>query len=130
MTMTIGELSRRTGVPIKALRDYADAGMIYTLGRSPANYRLFDADALWCVRQIRELRALGLTLAEIAQLSSEDCAGPSMADLLRGSRERVRSRIAQQQAILHRIDQFEADHHGELVTDGTCSLDSHPAGRP
>jgi DNA-binding transcriptional MerR regulator len=46
--MTVGELSRRTDVPIKALREYADGGLIYTVGRSATNYRLFDSDALWC----------------------------------------------------------------------------------
>lgn len=33
--MTVGELSRRTGVPIKTLRQYTDWGLIYTIGRSP-----------------------------------------------------------------------------------------------
>ncbi len=39
--MTIGQLSRRTGVPIKALREYERLGFLYTLGRSESNYRLF-----------------------------------------------------------------------------------------
>lgn len=68
--MTIGALSRRTGVPVKALREYEDAGLIYTMGRSPGNYRLFDETALWCVGVIGTLRALGLTLAEIRELAT------------------------------------------------------------
>lgn len=44
--MTVGELSRRTGVSVRKLREYTDLGLIYTLGRSPANVRLFDTDAL------------------------------------------------------------------------------------
>lgn len=44
--MTVGELSRRTDVPIKALREYTDGGLIYTVGRSATNYRLFGNDAL------------------------------------------------------------------------------------
>ena len=32
--MTIGTLSRRTGIPVKALRTYEDMGLIYTVGRS------------------------------------------------------------------------------------------------
>jgi hypothetical protein len=32
--MTIGQLSRRTGVPIKVLRHYEDLGFLYTLGRT------------------------------------------------------------------------------------------------
>jgi MerR family transcriptional regulator, copper efflux regulator len=39
--MTIGQLSRRTGVPIKVLREYERLGFVYTLGRSAGNYRLF-----------------------------------------------------------------------------------------
>ncbi|MDT9701273.1 MerR family transcriptional regulator [Streptomyces sp. P17] len=67
--MTVGDLSRRTGVTVKALREYTDLGLIYTLGRSPAGYRLYDPDALRCVRFIGELRGLGLTIAEIRELT-------------------------------------------------------------
>jgi hypothetical protein len=46
--MTIGQLARRTGVSIKTLREYERLGLIYTLGRSESNYRLFDESAFWC----------------------------------------------------------------------------------
>lgn len=45
VVMTIGGLSRQTGVPVKTLREYEDLGLIYTVGRSAGNYRLFDAEA-------------------------------------------------------------------------------------
>lgn len=67
--MTVGTLSRRTGVPVKLLREYEDAGLIYTAGRSEGNYRLFDDEALWCVEVITSMRGLGLTLAEIRELT-------------------------------------------------------------
>ncbi|WP_234353228.1 MerR family transcriptional regulator [Streptomyces ardesiacus] len=73
--MTVGELSRLTGVPVKTLREYTDLGLIYTLGRSPANYRLYNGDALWCVRFIGELRGLGLTVAEIRELTAARADG-------------------------------------------------------
>ncbi|HEX6818257.1 MAG TPA: MerR family transcriptional regulator [Ktedonobacterales bacterium] len=63
--MTIGQLSRRTGVSIKVLREYERLGFLYTLGRSERNYRLFGEEALWCVPVIQGLRSLGLTLSEI-----------------------------------------------------------------
>jgi MerR family copper efflux transcriptional regulator len=66
--MTIGSLSRRTGVPVKALRAYEDAGLVCSVGRSAGNYRLFDEEALWCVAVVGALRGLGLTLAEIREL--------------------------------------------------------------
>ena len=68
--MTIGALSRRTGVPVKTLREYEDLGFLYTAGRSPGGYRLFDGEALWCVQVVTTMRALGLTLAEMRGLST------------------------------------------------------------
>jgi len=54
--ITVGELSRRTGVPAKALREYTDWGLIDTLGRSQANHRLYPSDAVWRVQAIAILR--------------------------------------------------------------------------
>ena len=119
--MTIGDLSRRTGVPVKTLRKYEDMGLIYTAGRSPGNYRLFDEEALWCVGVIGNLRGLGLTLAEICELSEiylariEDPIGPRLAAVLRAARGRVEDRIAELQQLLGRIDDFEAGHAAELA---------------
>nr|WP_062986792.1 MerR family transcriptional regulator [Nocardia salmonicida] len=124
--MTIGELSRRSGVPVKALREYSDLGLIYTLGRSPAGYRLYTTDALWCVRFIGELRGLGLTIAEICHLVAalDDDAGQSvgsrLAELLRRSRQRLRQRITDYQQILDRIDEFESEYRAHLVADDLC----------
>jgi hypothetical protein len=40
--MTVGELGRRTGMSAKATREFEGLGLIYSAGRSEANYRLFD----------------------------------------------------------------------------------------
>jgi DNA-binding transcriptional MerR regulator len=119
--MTVGELSRRTGVPIKAIREYTDSGLIYSVGRSPANYRLFTTNALWCVRWIGQLRGLGLTLAEIRDLA-HDCPqdnaeliGPLLGERLRTARDRLDARIAELQRTRSRLDEFEAIHHLQLA---------------
>lgn len=44
--MTIGQLSQRSGVPIKTLREYEHLGFLCTMGRSESNYRLFSEEAL------------------------------------------------------------------------------------
>lgn len=118
--LTIGELSRRTGVPVKALRDYVDRGLIYSAGRSPGNYRLFDDEALWCVRVITTLRSLGLTVAEICELSIAYLApasgpvGPALGEVLRAVRARTQTRIAELQARLERIAEYEEAFRAEL----------------
>jgi MerR family transcriptional regulator, copper efflux regulator len=118
--MTIGTLSRRTGVPVKALRDYEDASLIYTVGRSAGNYRLFDDEALWCVAVVGSLRSLGLTLAEIERLAGSylvqagEPIAPRLAALLAAVRARTAERITELEQLLERVDAFEADHLDEL----------------
>lgn len=128
MQMTIGELSRRTGMPVKALREYEGMGLIYTVGRSSGNYRLFDDSALWCVEVIRALRSLGLTVAEIKEIAGiylgqpDQPIGPHLACRLRGARARVNARIDELQQLRRRIDQFEAGHAAELAGHGDGDL--------
>ncbi len=118
--MTIGELSRRTGMPVKALREYADMGIVYMLGRSPGNYRLFDESALWCVEVIRGLRSLGLTVADIREIAAiyltrtDQPIGPHLAARLYAAQARIEARIAELQELRRRIDNFAAAHAAEL----------------
>jgi MerR family transcriptional regulator, copper efflux regulator len=118
--MTIGVLSRRTGVSVKALREYEGMGLIYTVGRSPGNYRLFGEEALWCIGMVGVLRGLGLTLAEIQELAgmylqpSDEPIGPRLAKVLGVVRNRTEARVADLQSLLQRIEDFEVGHEAEL----------------
>jgi MerR family transcriptional regulator, copper efflux regulator len=118
--MTVGELSRRTGTPVKALRRYEQLGLIYTVGRSSANYRLFDESALWCIQVIHNLRALGLTVAEISDLAGiylgkpDLPIGPELAERLRTVRARIDDRIGALQEVRRRMDDFETRYEEEL----------------
>ncbi|WP_350341503.1 MerR family transcriptional regulator [Candidatus Nephthysia bennettiae] len=76
-------------MPVKALREYSDMGLVYTIGRSPGNYRLFDESALWCVKVIRGLRSLGLSVAEVASVylaRTDQPIGPHLAERLSAAR--------------------------------------------
>lgn len=123
--MTVGELSRRTGTPARALRAWTDTGLVYSAGRSPAGYRLYDESALWCVAVIGELRGLGLTLAEIRALADVylgqpgEPVGPHLAALLRRARDRADTRIAALRELRERIDQALArdDLAGDALRD-------------
>ncbi len=135
--MTIGALSKRTGMPVKALREYEGMGLIYSVGRSGGNYRLFGQDALWCVEMVRTLRALGLTLAEIQELAGallrerDRPIGPRLAEALRAARSRTEERIESLREMVRRIDAFARAHPGELAgtRDFSFPLDSPPRGR-
>jgi DNA-binding transcriptional MerR regulator len=119
--MTVGQLSQRTGLSHKAIRDLEGRGLIYSAGRSESNYRLFDDQALWCVGAISELRSLGLTLAEIEQLHEaylsdlERPTGPQLACSLGQAEERIRARIAAERETLERIAAFRAANREMLA---------------
>jgi MerR family copper efflux transcriptional regulator len=140
--MTVGELSRRSGTPARALRAWTDLGLVYSAGRSPAGYRLYDESALWCVAVIGELRGLGLTIAEIRDLAAVylgrpgEPVGPHLAALLRRARDRADTRIASLRDLRERIDQALArdDLAGDALrgTDPRHGrvLDLAPGGKP
>jgi MerR family transcriptional regulator, copper efflux regulator len=135
--MTIGALSRRTGVPVKALREYEDLGLIYTVGRSAGNYRLFDQDAgLWCVGVIGTLRGLGLTLAEMRDLTAtylertKEPIGPRLAEVLHAVRARTEDRITELRQLLQRIDDYQSEFGAQLAGRADFrALDAHFGAR-
>lgn len=66
--VSIGELSQRTGVPVRTLRFYCDNGILEAR-RSGGGHRVFDAAvAVDQVLLIRRLRALGLSLPAIVEI--------------------------------------------------------------
>ncbi|WP_152365697.1 MerR family transcriptional regulator [Microlunatus speluncae] len=65
--MRIGELSRRSGVSIRALRYYEEKALLRP-DRSPSGYRHFGESDLATVQRIRLLLAAGLGTELIAQI--------------------------------------------------------------
>ena len=134
--MTIGQLSRRTGVPIKVLRHYEDLGFLYTLGRSESNYRLFGEEAIWCVQVIKGLRSLGLTLREIQTLvvcyleRPGELRGVLLDAQLAQAVARVEARITALQALRQRIQEFQAACSGAPAPPAASTLAQVLVGNP
>jgi DNA-binding transcriptional MerR regulator len=78
--LTIGELSRRTGVPVKTLRFWSDEGLLPPATRSRSGYRLYAEDATIRLDLVRALRDAGLGLEAIKKVLRNDL---SLADALR-----------------------------------------------
>lgn len=66
--LTIGQLSRKTGVTARTIRHYERLGLLKAAGRTGANYRLFDVDSITHVTFIARCRSLGFSIPEIADL--------------------------------------------------------------
>jgi MerR family transcriptional regulator, copper efflux regulator len=127
--MTVGELARRTGMSAKAIRQFEGLGLIYSAGRSEANYRLFDQSAIWCIQVIGSLRSLGLTIKEIQQLAAVyldrpgEPIGPRLAELLDRAEQRIAQRREELDLIQRRIRDFRDANSDALagrteLTDG------------
>lgn len=126
--MTVGELAERTGVSRKTIRDLERRGLIYSASRSEANYRLFGAEALWCVQMISGLRSLGLTLAEVEEFGKAYLAragvpiGPRLDELLERVRARVSAELHEREQLIARIDGFRADNAAALAGEPGADL--------
>jgi DNA-binding transcriptional MerR regulator len=66
--ITIGELSRRSGLAVRTLRFYSDRGLLVPAARSEAGYRLYDPGAVARVALVRTLRELGVDLRTIRRV--------------------------------------------------------------
>jgi len=64
----LGEVARRAGFTVKALRYYDLQGLLPPSTRSSSGYRLYDDADLHRLEFIRQAKALGLALDEIRQL--------------------------------------------------------------
>jgi DNA-binding transcriptional MerR regulator len=73
----IGQLAAQTGYSVRTIRFYEQSGLLPAPQRTPAGYRAYDQDAVTRLRFVRAAQALGLSLAEIADvLRVHDHHGP------------------------------------------------------
>ncbi|WP_318307488.1 MerR family transcriptional regulator [Amycolatopsis solani] len=66
-TLGIGDLARRTGVPVRTIRFYCDEGLLEP-ARSVGGHRRFEASAVERLGLVRRLRGLGLGLRAITEV--------------------------------------------------------------
>lgn len=90
--MKIGEVSKRSGVGIEALRFYEKSGLLPRAVRSESGYRLYGADVIDRLAFIKQAQVLGFSLDEIVQLIKHKQAGENPC---REVRETVRERLAE-----------------------------------
>ena len=100
----IGDVARRTGLTVSAVRYYADAGVVMPAATSSAGHRLYDVSAIARLELVRTLRELDAGLDEIRQVLAGEATLRDLATthlaLLTRQEARLRSRRAVLSAIL------------------------------
>jgi DNA-binding transcriptional MerR regulator len=76
---SIGDLARRTGLPVRTIRFYSDAGVLPPTHRSSANHRRYDLAAVARLDLIRTLRDLGVDLASINRVLADEISASQAA---------------------------------------------------
>ncbi|MFF9479566.1 MerR family transcriptional regulator [Streptomyces sp. NPDC014733] len=87
---SIGELSRRTGIPVRTIRFYSDEGLVPPADRTPAGHRRYAPAAPQRLELIRSLRELGIGLATIRRVLDHEVP---MAQVARAQAEALDARI-------------------------------------
>ena len=101
-SLRIGEVAKRTGLPVKTIRYYCDEGLLQPRARSEAGYRLFDEENLAELTIIRSLRAIDVSIPELAKILEVRRAGVCNCSVLKDSI------AAKMESINLRIDELAA----------------------
>lgn len=97
----IGDLAKRTGLSVRALRHYDEFGLLSPSERSEAGYRLYAEADVRRLYRIVALRQLGFPLEEIASML--DAGEPDLAETARRHLERVERDLESQKRLRRRL---------------------------
>ena len=118
-SMTIGELAKRTGLAVRTLRFYADAGVLPEASRSESGYRLFGPEAVARGRLLRTLRELGVGLTDIRRVLAAEVSLPELADRHAGALDAQIRTLRLQRAVLRAVVTSTNAEELERMTDLT-----------
>ncbi|TSB31747.1 MerR family transcriptional regulator [Streptomyces benahoarensis] len=130
---SIGELSRRTGVPVRTIRFYSDEGLVPPADRTHAGHRRYAPAALQRLDLIRSLRELGIGLATIRRVLDHELPMARVAlaqaeavevqiRALRLRRSVLRAAAArgtgpEETTLMHRLTQLTGAERRRLIDD-------------
>lgn len=97
--LKIGEVSKRSGIGIEALRFYEKSGLLDRPGRTYSGYRLYDEAVLERLAFVKKAQVLGFSLDEIKELINHKRNGESpcaeVREVVRIRLDELNDRIAQ-----------------------------------
>ncbi|WP_422759267.1 MerR family transcriptional regulator [Paenarthrobacter sp. C1] len=109
-TMHIGELAERTGLSLRTIRHYDDVGLLPATARTDGGFRVFSEDDFERLMVIKQMKPLGFSLEEMAEilslLAAPDLAAPERSATLAGFLERAVHQRAKMARNLAQADEF------------------------
>ena len=109
-TMHIGELAERTGLSLRTIRHYDDVGLLPATARTDGGFRVFSEDDFERLMVIKQMKPLGFSLEEMAEilalLAAPEGAAPERSVTLAGFLERAVHQRAKMARNLAQADEF------------------------
>ncbi len=106
--MKIGELARKTGKSVRALRHYEELGLLRA-SRSEGGFRLYGSDELARVYWISKLQDMGFSLSQIQSLIATVEGSGTAPEAMDSLREMFRGRLSRTREKVERLLQLERD---------------------
>ncbi len=106
--MKIGELARKTGKSVRALRHYEELGLLQA-SRSDGGFRLYGPDELARVYWISKLQDMGFSLTQIQGLIATVESSGTAPEAMTSLREMFRGRLHKTREQVERLLQLERD---------------------
>lgn len=126
-SLKIGEVSKRSGIGIEALRFYERSGLLGRPARTASGYRVYKRAALDRLAFIKRAQTLGFTLDEIKQIIAERGSGKSpcaeVREIVRSRLEELDERMKEMRCYRKELGEALArwDEAGEIEGD-ICGL--------
>lgn len=147
LLLSIGELARRSGLPVRTIRFWSDAGVLPPAERTEGGRRLYDAACVARLELITTLRELGLGLPEVRRVLAGQASVAEVAAvhlealdaqirtlrLRRGVLAAVVKRAAdgKEMAMMNSLARLSAAERRQIIDDFTAEvftgLDPSPA---
>lgn len=124
--MTIGEVSKQTGIAVGALRYYESLGLLQS-ERGENNYRYYSPNAIKTVQFIKKAQTLGFSLNDIGEVLNVHQQGDvpcgMVRSLLQGKIDEISSKIDEMTQFKAELEGYR-DHWGESNDLAAVTIDS------
>jgi len=104
--LKIGEVSKRSGVGVEALRFYEKSGLLDRPSRTYSGYRVYGEEVLERLAFIKQAQALGFSLDEVRRIVEDARKGESPCDEVR---EIVRRRLSELDERLRELHRYREE---------------------
>jgi DNA-binding transcriptional MerR regulator len=131
--LSIGAFARRASVTVKTLRFYDDVGVFCPARVDPGSgYRYYEIDQLTTLRELRLLRELGCSVADLRAWVELCAESAGRLALLLSLRERLQQRLTRDRERLRYVDRWIQDVTGtsnsfQWITPTVRAIPSIPA---